>query len=130
MNQNMQMPRTHLNTSIIKFNMKGMKINVESEGYKCMVEFLKTFPPGQMMMVNEYVWEQIHENFEEIVQVQARNRDHIGSAITVYLFIKICLQKCLEQNKPGIMAELDILSRGPTRADIGTWEGCGYFKED
>ncbi len=84
-----------------------MKIHVESEGYKCMVEFLKTFAPEQMMMVNE----EIHENFEEIVQVQARNRDHIGSAMTVYRFIKICLQKCLEQNKPGIMAELVIWSR-------------------
>ncbi len=86
-----------------------MKIDVKSEGYKCMVEFLKTFPPEQMMIVNKYVWEQIHKIFEEIVQVQARNRDHIGSAMTVYRLLKICLQKCLEQKKPGIMAELDIL---------------------
>jgi hypothetical protein len=57
---------------------------------------LKTFPLEQMMMVNKCVWEQIHENFEEIVQVQARNRDHIGTAMTVYRIIKICLQKCLE----------------------------------
>ncbi len=105
------------------FNMQGMKIDVQSEGYKCMVEFLKTFPPEQMRMVNEYVWEQIHE---EIVQIQARNRDHFGSSMTVYQFIKICLQICLGQNKPGIMAELDILSR----ANIGTWEGYSYFKED
>jgi hypothetical protein len=55
--------------------MEGMKIKVEAEGYKCMVEFLKTFTSEQMMMVNEYVWEQIHENFEEFIQVQARNRD-------------------------------------------------------
>ncbi len=78
------------------------------------------------MMVNEYVWEQIQENLEETGQVQARNRDHIGSALIVYRFIKICLQKCLEQNKPGIMAELDILSR----VNIGTWEGYCYFKVD
>ncbi len=77
-------------------------------------------------MVKEYIWERIHENFEETDQVQARNCDHIGSAMTIYRFIKICPQKCLEQNKPGIMAEVDILSR----ANIGTWEGYGYFKEE
>ncbi len=27
------------------FNMQGMKINVELESTKCMVEFMKTFPP-------------------------------------------------------------------------------------
>ncbi len=108
------------------FNMQGMKINVESKGFKCVVDFLESSPPEQMMMVKEYVWEQIPENFEAIVQVHAKHRDHIGSAMTVYCFIKICRQKCLKQNKPSIVYELDILSK----ANLGTWEGYGCFKED
>ncbi len=61
-----------------------------------------------------------------MVQVQARHHDHIGSAMKVHCFIKIYLQKCLEQNKLSIVNELDILSK----ANVGTWEGYGYFKED
>jgi hypothetical protein len=81
------------------FNMQGMKVDVESKGYKYVVDFLESFPLEQMMMVKEYVWEQIHENFEE---VHAKHCGHIGSAMTVNCFIKICLQKCLRQNKPSI----------------------------
>jgi hypothetical protein len=62
--------------------MQDMRIDVEADGYRCMP--LHGGLSEDFSARTNYLWEQIHLDFEQIVQVQGIYRDHIGSELTVY----------------------------------------------
>ena len=76
------------------YNMQGLEIDEEGPSFECAINYLRTFPPGMIAMVNQIAWSTLRRFF--VLDPSNLDEDHVGSGFVTIQLVKARIQKNIE----------------------------------
>ena len=74
--------------------MQGLEIDGKGPSFECAINYLRTFPPEMIAMVNQIIWSTLRRFF--VLDPSNWDEDHVGSGFATAQLIKARTQKIIE----------------------------------